>query len=127
MYLSLVALLIVIGAAVGSRIAIQANALATKVPELISKIDEPATPVASSPFHDFKNRSLSLLRRQVGEHSQLAVTILSNAALGVLSHAGGLMFIVLVPILSFFFLKEGDSIRSSVLRIVASQTSTSKY
>jgi predicted PurR-regulated permease PerM len=119
-YLSLVALLIVIGAAVGSRIAVQANALATKVPELISKIDKPATPVASSPLHDLKNRILSLLRKQVGEHSQDAVTILSNAALGVLSHAGSLMFIVLVPILSFFFLKDGDSIRRSVLRIVAS-------
>ena len=119
-YLSLVALLIVIGAAVGSRIAIQANALATKVPELISKIDEPAPQVTSS-LHDFKNRFLSLLRKQVREHSQDAITILSNAALGVLSHAGSLMFIVLVPVLSFFFLKDGDSIRSSALRIIASR------
>lgn len=118
-YLSLVALLIVIGIAVGSRIVVQANALATRVPELISKIDKPATPVASSSLQALRTRVLSSLREQLSEHSQEAVSILSNAALGVLSHLGSLIVIVLVPILSFFFLKDGDVIRSSILGIVA--------
>src|SRR5260370_15173219 len=45
--------------------------------------------------------------------------MLSNAAVSVLSYAGSLIFIVLVPILSFFFLKDGEMIRSSVLGAVA--------
>ena len=47
-YLSLVTLFIVAGMSIGSRIVAQANALATKIPEFISQIDQPAQPVASS-------------------------------------------------------------------------------
>jgi putative permease len=39
--------------------------------------------------------------------------------LAVLSHAASLVFFVLVPILSFFFLKDGRVIRSSMLGILA--------
>jgi predicted PurR-regulated permease PerM len=117
-YLLLVALLIVIGMSIGSRIVAQANALATKVPELISKIDQPAQPVAASSLQALRNRVLSTLRKQLGIHSQNLISLLSNAALGVLSYVGSLIFIVLVPILSFFFLKDGEMIRNSVLGVV---------
>ncbi len=118
-YLSLVALLIVIGMSIGSRIVAQANALATEVPELISRIDQPAQPVASSSLQTVRNRVLSTLRKQLRGDSQHLVSLLSNAALGVLSYIGSLIFIVLVPILSFFFLRDGEMICNSVLGVVA--------
>src|SRR5208282_4722210 len=46
-YLSLIALLIVIGIAVGSRVVLEANALATRVPELLSRLAEPAAAAAA--------------------------------------------------------------------------------
>jgi len=45
--------------------------------------------------------------------------MLSNAALGVMSRAGNLIFFILVPILSFFFLKDGREMLSSVVGILA--------
>jgi predicted PurR-regulated permease PerM len=57
-YLSLVALLTVIGIAVGSRIATQANVLATKAPELISKIQKTGYPGPDIITSGFEEQSL---------------------------------------------------------------------
>ena len=118
-YLSLIGLLIVIGIAVGSRVVVQANALATRVPELLSKLEQPAQATAAPSAQTVKATVVSTLRKQLVEHSRDLLSLLPKAALGVLSHAGSLIFIVLVPILSFFFLKDGRVIRSSVLGILA--------
>jgi predicted PurR-regulated permease PerM len=45
--------------------------------------------------------------------------MLPNAALRVISRAGSLIFLVLVPILSFFFLKDGREMLSSMLGFLA--------
>jgi predicted PurR-regulated permease PerM len=118
-YLSLVALLIMLGMSIGSRIVTQATALTTEVPDLVSKIDQSVQPVASSSLPTLRNRVLSTLREQLGDHSRDLVSLLPNAALGVLSHVGSLFVVVLVPILSFFFLKDGEVIQSSIMGIVA--------
>ncbi|MGA9209823.1 MAG: AI-2E family transporter [Terriglobales bacterium] len=117
-YLSLIGLLIVIGIAIGSRVVLEANALATRVPELLSRLEQPAEATAASSVQTVKDTVVSTLRRQLVDHSRDLLSLLPNAALGVLSHAGSLIFIVLVPILSFFFLKDGAVLRSSVLGIL---------
>jgi predicted PurR-regulated permease PerM len=116
-YVSLVGLLLVIGIEVGSRIVVQANALATRVPELLSNLEAPAEPVQATETE--KNTVISTLKKQIAYHSRDILSLLPNAALGVLSRAGSLIVIVLVPILSFFFLKDGRAIRSSLLGILA--------
>jgi len=118
-YLSLVGLLFVIGIEIGSRVVLQANALATRVPELLSKLEQVGEPIASPPVQTVKETIISTLRKQLVYHSRDLLSLLPNAALGILSHAGSLVFIVLVPILSFFFLKDGRAIRSSMLAILA--------
>jgi predicted PurR-regulated permease PerM len=118
-YLSLVGLLIVIGIEIGSRVVLQANALATRVPELLSKLEQPAEPIPAPPVQTVKDTVILTLRKQLAYHSRDLLSLLPNAALGVLSHAGSLIVIVLVPILSFFFLKDGRAIRSSILEILA--------
>jgi len=118
-YLSLIGLLIVIGIAIGSRVVLEANALATRAPELLSRLEQPAEGIAGPSIQTVKVTVVSTLRKQLVDHSRDILSLLPNAALGVLSHAGSLMFIVLVPILSFFFLKDGRVIRSSVMGILA--------
>ncbi len=117
-YLSLVAILVVVGISIGSRIEEQASAFSRKVPELLAKLQQPTQPAASSSIQTFRNTVVETVRKQVNEHSQAFMSTLSNAALGVLSHAGSLIFIVLAPILSFFFLKDGEAISRAALGIV---------
>lgn len=118
-YLSLIGLLVVIGIAIGSRVVIEANALATRVPELLSRLEQPAKAIAAPSIQTVRTTVVSAVRKQLVDHSRDIVSLLPNAALGVLSHAGSLIFIILVPVLSFFFLKDGGVIRSSVMGILA--------
>ena len=116
-YCLLIALLIIVGIAVGSRVVLEANSLATKGPEFISKLEQPdaSPPVATAPVATAKSAVASILRKQFANHSKDLLSLLPNAALRVLSHAGSLVFIVLVPILSFFFLKDGPAILEEML------------
>jgi predicted PurR-regulated permease PerM len=118
-YLSLIGLLVVIGIAIGSRVVSEANALASRVPELVSRLEQPAQAIAAPSAQTVKVTVISTLRKQLVDHSRDILSLLPNAALGVLSHAGSLIFIILVPVLSFFFLKDGGVIRSSVMGILA--------
>jgi predicted PurR-regulated permease PerM len=118
-YLSIVLILIVAGIALGSRVVQQANALAARLPELLTTFQPPIAPAASHWAMPLKMTVMSTVRQQLAVHSRDILAMLSNAALGVVSGAGNLIFFILVPILSFFFLKDGREMRSSLLSILA--------
>ncbi|MGO8816555.1 MAG: AI-2E family transporter [Terriglobia bacterium] len=115
-YLALVGVLIVVGFAIGSRVVQQANALATRLPELLTRFQPTSPPPADlSTAATIRSTMMATVQQQLARHSRDILGLLSNAALGVVSRAGNLIFVVLVPILSFFFLKDGHEIRGSVL------------
>jgi predicted PurR-regulated permease PerM len=118
-YLALVGFLIVLGIAIGSRVVQQANALAARLPELLSRFQPPPAPAVSPSAQTVKITVLSTVQQQLAQHSRDLLALLPSAALGVISRAGSLIFIVLVPILSFFFLKDGQEIRGAALGFVA--------
>jgi len=118
-YLAIVGILIVLGITLGSRIIQQANSLAARLPQLLAKFQPPIAPAVSTPSVPLKVTVISTVQKQLAIHSREILPLLSNAALGVIARAGNLIFVVLVPILSFFFLKDGREMRSSVLGILA--------
>jgi predicted PurR-regulated permease PerM len=114
-YLLLTAILSAVGVEVGSRIAAQANALTSRIPELLSKLEQPI----AGPKQGIGMKIIAEIQRQLADNFQNLILPVSNAALNVVSHAEILLFIVLVPILSFFFLKDGQMLLASVLREVS--------
>jgi predicted PurR-regulated permease PerM len=118
-YLALVAFLLVVGIAVGSRVVQEANALAARLPELLARMQPPQTP--ATPFVGPVESAtvVSTVQQQLAHHSRDLLALLPSAALGVISRAGNLIFIVLVPILSFFFLKDGKEIRNAFIESVS--------
>lgn len=111
-YVALVGVLIVIGIVVGSRVVQDANALAAKLPQIIEKLHN--APAPASP-QSRKNVLIATVEHQLANHSQELVALLPRAALGVVARAKSLLFVVLVPILSFFFLKDGREMHQAVL------------
>jgi predicted PurR-regulated permease PerM len=114
-YVVFTGILIFIGVAVGSRVADQASALAERVPELISKLEQPLPPGAD------RNLGAKLLlefRQQLAEHSRELILPITSAVFKVVSHLEIVVFIVLVPILSFFFLKDGRTLLTSFLESI---------
>jgi len=118
-YLSLVGLLIAVGITVGSRVVLQANALAMRIPELLSRLEQPVELIVSPSLPTFMETVILILQRQIVEHSRDLLSLLPNVVLGALSHAGRLIYIVLVPVLGFFFLKNGPEYRNSILEMLA--------
>jgi predicted PurR-regulated permease PerM len=115
-YLVLVGLLIVAGIEVGSRVIVEANTLGSRVPELISRLQQEPPLPAPNETAGVKATVLATLRKEMADHSRELLALLPKLALSILAHAGSLVFIVLVPILSFFFLKDGEQLRDSVLQ-----------
>ena len=118
-YLALVAILVVVGVAIGSRVVQEANALAAKLPELLAKLHSTVPPASSPSGGGAQFALLSAVQHQLARHSQELLALLPHAALAVISRAGNLIFVVLVPILSFFFLKDGREMRDSMLGFLA--------
>jgi predicted PurR-regulated permease PerM len=122
-YLLLVGILIVLGITTGTRIVHQANALAARLPDLLARFqpaNAPATePAASHYVMPLKMTVISTVQQQLANHSRDILAVLSNAALGVMSRAGNLIFFILVPIISFFFLKDGREMLNSVVGTLA--------
>jgi predicted PurR-regulated permease PerM len=118
-YLALVGILIVVGIAVGSRVVQQADALATRLPELLTHVHPPGGPEALPADASEKAKLLAAVEQQVARHSRELLTLLSNAALRIVARAGNLIFVILVPILSFFFLKDGKEMRDSILGLLS--------
>jgi predicted PurR-regulated permease PerM len=116
-YLALLGILIIVGVEIGTRIAVQANALSSRIPVLLAKFEEPIGVGGSVGM-----RILAGIQRQVAEHSRDLLLPVSNAVLGLLSHAEILLFIVLVPILSFFFLKDGRTLFPNLMRSISKES-----
>jgi predicted PurR-regulated permease PerM len=116
-YLSLLGILIVVGVEIGTRIAAQANALSGKIPELLAKLEQPIGAGGGIGM-----RILAEIQRQFAEHSRDLILPISNAILSLLSHAEILLFVVLIPILSFFFLKDGRTLFPKLLNVISEES-----
>jgi predicted PurR-regulated permease PerM len=114
----IIAYLIVIGALVfgavelGSRIAEEAKTLAAR----FSQTGGPA-PVATSD-QPFVDRTVAYLQAQVRQHTGDIAAFLPRVGWQALSVAGDLVYIVIVPIISFFFLKDGRAMWGALLDLV---------
>ena len=108
-YLALIGALVVIGVEIGSRIAVQANALAARFPDFLSKLEQPVTDSGIG------KKIVGEIQQQLATHSRELILPITNAVMSVVSHAEILLFILLVPILSFFILKDGRNLVASLL------------
>lgn len=115
-YLALVGVLIVLGMVIGSHVVSDANALAARLPDIIAKFHQ--APAGNSSISK-ENALVATAEHELANHSQEIVALLPKAALGVVAHAKSLLFIILVPILSFFFLKDGREMHDVVLSFLA--------
>ncbi len=122
-YLLLLGVLVAIGVEIGTRIAVQANALTSRIPELLSRLAQPV----GEPKLGLGIRIISEIQQQLAGHFRDLIMPISNAVLSIVSHAEILLFIVLVPILSFFFLKDGRNLLSSFLNAVSEGSSREMF
>ncbi|MEP6713970.1 MAG: AI-2E family transporter [Terriglobia bacterium] len=107
------------GAVIGSAVAVQADNLAKAGPALLQRIrQEPSTSVR--PVKSIKDQIAVAIEGQVKQHYDQIVSFIPRASLQLLSISANLIYIVIIPILSFFILKDGRQIRDSFIDMLDS-------
>lgn len=114
-YVLMVGMLIAAGGLIASMIAEEASSLAARLPEYMAKQD----PLAALPFPSWleplREKITLAARDQLKNLDEAALPLIRGALGQVLSQAGNVLTVVLIPILAFFFLKDGNELRAMIV------------
>ncbi len=116
-YLIFIGAVVLVGIQIGTRVVSQAQTLAIKLPEMMAKLEQPSD-IAPEGLNALKAQMVARLRTDWDQRSSDIMRELPSAGLKFLSVASNLIYVVIVPVLAFFFLKDGDIIRSHMLESV---------
>jgi predicted PurR-regulated permease PerM len=115
-YVIFLGVIVFVGINLGSRVIEQANSLVQRFPRMLSEWEKASAgpPVLNA----LKDQFIDHLRTFFVEHSGDLLATISTAGIKALSVVTHLVFIVVIPILSFFFLKDGHMLRQHILDMV---------
>lgn len=116
-YVILVGVLILIGIQIGSRVVEEANTLSQRLPQMLASWEKPRA-VPSTPLGSLEEQILVRAQAEIASRSSDILAALSRAGLKALTVAGDLIYVVIIPIVAFFFLKDGHLIRDHFLEMV---------
>jgi predicted PurR-regulated permease PerM len=116
-YLIFIAALYVAVTQIGARIFEQANSFGKSVPALLATWQQPSK-TASPAVNSFKAQIIQKVREQVSKSSGDIIAAIPRAGVKILSVASNLIFVVIVPVLGFFFLKDGRAIALQFVEMV---------
>ena len=118
-YVALIAVLVLLGAAVGAEVGREAANLEKGFPDLLKKMEQ-ALETPGPPWLDpAKRHLLELLRGGAPDLTREALPLLEKATAHVVAVLSGALLVVLIPILAFFFLKDGAGLRAAALGMVS--------
>lgn len=113
-YIIFVGLMVFLGIEIGTQVAQQASQLKEKFPSMIDAWKTP-TPQAPEAVNSLKSQVVDKIKAEVEKRSGDLVSMLPEAGLKFVTVASDLIYLVVIPILAFFFLKDGADIREHAL------------
>ncbi|HLK68960.1 MAG TPA: AI-2E family transporter [Bryobacteraceae bacterium] len=115
-YLIFIGIAVFVGIQIGSRVVDQAQKLTRDLPPKV--ITWVKTPGSSETLNEVKEKLMEQVETSLGAWSTNILSALPQAGIKFLNAASNLIFLVIIPILSFFFLKDGSTIREHMLDMV---------
>ncbi|HEY3841370.1 MAG TPA: AI-2E family transporter [Bryobacteraceae bacterium] len=119
-YIILFGVVAMIVTTIGSRVVEEATSLANQAPAFIEKMraqgDNSSIP---QPAKSNVDQVLEEIRAQVEEHSTQILSYVPQYSMKILSAASYLLFAVVIPIISFFMLKDGSLLREDLIELFA--------
>jgi predicted PurR-regulated permease PerM len=114
-YIIFVAAAVFVIMQIGATVAVQARAFQQDLPKRISQFEAP-NPKLPAAVNDFKAQLIQRVREQLSDGEVMGTV--AQAGWKFITFAGELIYGVVIPILAFFFLKEGKAIRQNILTLV---------
>jgi predicted PurR-regulated permease PerM len=115
-YVIFVGLSALLAIEIGSTVVDQATSLAKRFPDMLASLQQPA-PHTPPAVNSLKDEVVGKLRQQVLLRSNDFVSSLPQYGLKFLSVASDLIYVVIIPILAFFFLKDANEMRVHILEL----------
>ncbi|MGD1096875.1 MAG: AI-2E family transporter [Bryobacteraceae bacterium] len=120
-YVLLIAILVSATIPIGARIAEEAAHLASRLPAAMQQEDPLSHLPLPAWLDPIRPKLLSVIRDRVDDLDQQVLPLLSEAGGRILSGIGNVLLVILIPILSFFFLKDGASMQGAIVEAVNSR------
>lgn len=113
-YVALIGVLVGISIPLGTRISHEAASLARKLPDVIQ-----SDPLSNLPIPNWlepwRPEVTGFVHDRLSEIGQRIGPMLSSLSTQIISGIGTLLAVILIPILAFFFLKDGSLIRAAIV------------
>jgi predicted PurR-regulated permease PerM len=117
-YLGLLGLLVLWGFLVGPRLANEARALATALPGLLDKLETGQIAQQIGARRGWSFNTQARLAQFLASHQSTFVNAASSVGKRVAELASHIVWIVLIPILAIFFLRDGRALAESAIQTV---------
>ena len=119
-YVTLIGVVTLVVMTIGSRVVDEANTLATNAPEFLKHVQSQGDASSMPPVaKSMQDRILEQAEMQIREHTTQILSMVPKYSLKLLSAASYLLLAVVVPIISFFMLKDGAQLREDLVDLVA--------
>ncbi len=116
-YVIFIAALVIGAVQIGSRAVEQADSLAKSMPAKLAEFQKPNASLPSA-INSFKAQIVQKAEEQLSKSSSDIIASLPRAGAKILSVASDLIYLVIIPILGFFFLKDGREMRMHFLEMI---------
>jgi predicted PurR-regulated permease PerM len=117
-YLLLIGALATLGITIGSRAASEAKSLSDQAPALIERMKESPAPSTPEALQSLKETALGAIQSYIYKHYNDMVSFLPSITLQVLKASTNLLYLVIIPIMSFFVLKDGRQLRDEFVDLL---------
>ena len=108
-----IAVAVVVGFQLGERVVEEASALAHKFPAMVASWQQP-----QPNDHSLRAQVIEKVRSEVASRSTSLIATLPQYGLQILSVASNVIYVVIIPILAFFFLKDAPAMRGHALDLL---------
>jgi len=115
-YVIFVGVAVFVAIEIGTRIVVEATKMSRDLPREVT--DWVNTPGPSATFNDIKAKAVERIQAGVGEWSTGLLSALPQAGMKFVAIASNLIYVVIIPVLAFFFLKDGRAMREHLLDLV---------
>jgi predicted PurR-regulated permease PerM len=116
-YIIFVAAVVVLVGQIGSRVVSEGKDLGKRFPDMLSGLERPS-PEVSPAMNSLKAQVIEKIRSEIAVRSTELLAGFTKAGVEFLTLASNLIYVFIIPILSFFFLKDAQPIREHLLDMV---------
>ena len=116
-YIIFMGIVVFAGIQIGSRVIDEANNFSKKLPDMLTAWQKPI-PQAAASINSIKDQVVEWIRQEILQRSNDLISALPRAGLKAITVASDLIFVIIIPILGFFFLKDGRLMRQHILDMV---------